>query len=162
MLICIRGAGLLPAGGPHFGDYLRALITANVEHNPEDAGGLRFALLESFRSWGIIPKDINTYSVESLMWKPIEEYFDDADQVFGLKSAIQYVFNSEPTSAYVSSVKANEKIDTVVKSMERILRENDRRKIFYESQTLSGAVHNIFDQKFAYYEKYGATAGNGF
>ncbi|HUS00265.1 MAG TPA: hypothetical protein VMY77_00975 [Chitinophagaceae bacterium] len=153
MLICIRALDYCPPVDLTFGDYLRALITADVEHNPEDEDGLRFALLESFRSWGIIPKEINTYSVESLMWKSLDEYFDDPDQVMALKSAIQFVFNTDVTSEYNTSGKTNSNIGSVIRSMEKILRENNREIIFNESKNLSGAVHNIFDRKFDYFKE---------
>jgi hypothetical protein len=169
MLICIRALDYCPPVDLTFGDFLRALITADVEHSPEDEEGLRFALLESFRSWGIIPKGINTYSVESLVWKPLKEYYSDAAQVLGLESAIQFVFNSDLMNnqskndelnekykylreKYNLQNKHNENIDTVVRSMEKILRENDRREIYYESAILSAAVHNIFNRKFALFK----------
>src|SRR6202035_4583758 len=89
VLICIRALDYCPPVDLSFGDYLRALITADMEHNPADEDGLRFALLEAFRSWGIIPTNINTYSVESLMWKPFEEYFEDQPQIEALKNSIK-------------------------------------------------------------------------
>ena len=152
-LICIRALDYCPPVDLNFGDFLRALITADVEYNPEDEGGLRFALLESFRSWGIVPKDINTYSVESLMWKPLEEFFEDEDQVLALKKAIQYVFNPDIKGVYASMGKTSPKNEEVVKSMERILRENNRSTIFKESRKLSGIVHDMFDGKFEYFKE---------
>ncbi len=152
-LVCIRALDYCPPVDLTFGDYLRALITADVEYNPEDEGGLRFALMESFRSWGIIPKEINTYSVESLMWKPLDEFFDNESQVLALESAIQYVFNPNVEHKYKSSVKTNKNISNVIKSMDKILRENDRESIFDESRKLSAEVHNIFDAKLDYFKE---------
>ena len=159
MLICIRALDYCPPVDLTFGDYLRALVTADVEHSPEDEDGLRFALLESFRSWGIIPNDINNYSVEALMWKPLEECFDDKVQVMGLKSAIQYVFNPEISNEYNISRTADLDPDSgldinkVVKSMDRILRENNREHIYKESDYLSAQVHKIFNRKFRYFRE---------
>jgi len=42
MLICIRALDYCPPVDLTFGDFLRAMITADVEHNPDDEGGLRF------------------------------------------------------------------------------------------------------------------------
>jgi hypothetical protein len=154
MLICIRALDYCPPTDLTFGDYLRALITADVEHNPEDEGGLRFALMEAFRSWGIIPADINTYSVESLKWKPLAEYFEDEQKIRGLRNSIQYIFNPErPHGSDIAGVKENPKIKEVVGSMEKILREDDRRKIFNESQIMSAMVHEMFDGKFETYSQ---------
>jgi hypothetical protein len=153
MLICIRALDYCPPVDLTFGDYLRALVTADVEHSPEDEDGLRFALLESFRSWGIIPNDVNNYSVEALMWKPLEECFDDKVQVMNLKSAIQFVFNPDISKDYNVSRKSNTDLSTVVRSMEKILREENREKIFNESRNLSAHVHNMFDRKFEYFRE---------
>ena len=153
MLICIRALDYCPPVDLTFGDYLRALVTADVEHSPEDEDGLRFALLESFRSWGIVPNDVNNYSVEALMWKPLEECFDDKVQVMNLKSAIQFVFNPDISKDYNVSRKSNTDLSTVVRSMEKILREENREKIFNESRNLSAQVHNMFDRKFEYFRE---------
>lgn len=151
MLVCIRALDYCPPIDLTFGDYLRALITADVEHSPEDGDGLRFALLESFRSWGIVPVDINTYSVGSLMWKSFEEANGNSAQIDNLKRSIQFVFNPDITAEANSFRKENPSINSVVGSMDKILRENDRNKIFNESRKLSAAVHGIFDEKFEYF-----------
>lgn len=154
MLTCIRALDYCPPTDLNFGDYLRALITADVEHNPEDADGLRFALLESFRSWGIVPEDVNTYSVGSLMWKSMEDYFENQSHINILKTSIQFIFSPDTkTETDNTEKKVNRKVDQVIRSMERVLRENDRKKIFEESRILTAAVHNMFDEKFTYYTK---------
>jgi hypothetical protein len=150
MLICIRALDYCPPVDLTFGDYLRALVTADVEHNPEDEDGLRYSLLESFRSWGIVPTDINTYSVESLMWKPLEEYFSNEAHINALKNSIQYIFNPDRSPEY-RNLSKNHQISRVIASMEKILRENDRHAIYNESKNLSAAVHGIFDGKFEHY-----------
>jgi hypothetical protein len=150
MLICIRALDYCPPVDLTFGDYLRALVTADVEHNPEDEDGLRYSLLESFRSWGIVPTDINTYSVESLMWKPVDEYFSNEAHINALKNSIQYIFNPDRSPEY-RNLSKNEGISRVIASMEKILRENDRQAIYNESKNLSAAVHGIFDGKFEHY-----------
>jgi hypothetical protein len=52
-----------------FGDYLRALVTADTELVPVDPAGYRLALLEAFRQRGLYPLDVTTLSVESLKWQ---------------------------------------------------------------------------------------------
>jgi hypothetical protein len=148
MLICIRALDYCPPVDLTFGDYLRALVTADVEYSPEDEEGLRFALLESFRSWGIVPDDINTYSIESLMWQPIEECTDKQEIVRDLKNAIRYVFEPQDD-------KSNdpERTYKVVKIMDKILRETNRYKSFQLSKQLGIEVHNMFDEELGYYKK---------
>jgi hypothetical protein len=72
--ICIRGLDYCPPLDITFGDYLRALLTADKDIAPADNQGYRIALIEAFRAWGIFPDRVNTLSVESLAWsnKPYE------------------------------------------------------------------------------------------
>jgi hypothetical protein len=150
MLICIRALDYCPPVDLTFGDYLRALITADVEYNPDDEEGLRYALLEGFRSWGIIPANINTYSVESLQWKELQEYYEGGPQVDALIRSFQYVFNPERQQG--NDIPYNPDINKVVGHMEKILRESNRQKIFDEGQMLGAIVHNMFNRKLATYE----------
>src|SRR5205085_7300279 len=66
--ICIRALDYCPPVDITFGDYLRALITADVDIAPEDEVGYRVALIEAFRARGIFPAGIQTLSVERLRW----------------------------------------------------------------------------------------------
>lgn len=66
--ICIRALDYCPPNDISFGDYFRALITADLDIAPEDENGYRVALIEAFRARGIFPDRVNTLSVESLRW----------------------------------------------------------------------------------------------
>lgn len=66
--ICIRGLDYCPPFDITFGDYLRALVTADYDMVPDDKHGYRVALIESFRRWGIIPNKLRTLSEEQLRW----------------------------------------------------------------------------------------------
>ena len=68
--ICIRGLDYCPPMDITFGNYLRALITADLDVAPEDENGYRIALIEAFRARGIFPNRVNTLSEESLRWSP--------------------------------------------------------------------------------------------
>ena len=68
LAICIRALDYCPPLDITFGDYLRALITADVDIAPDDEAGYRVALIEAFRARGIFPDRVNTLSVESLRW----------------------------------------------------------------------------------------------
>ena len=70
--ICIQALDYCPPFDITFGDYLRALITADFDLAPSDEEGYRIALIEAFRVRGIFPDRVNTLSVESLRWtKPV-------------------------------------------------------------------------------------------
>ncbi len=66
--MCIRAIDYSPPVGITFGDYLRAIITADVDAVPEDPLGYRLAFMESFRKWGIYPPGLRSMSIESLLW----------------------------------------------------------------------------------------------
>jgi hypothetical protein len=65
---CIRALDYCPPVDINFGDYLRAIITADVDLVPDDDRGYRIAFIEAFRRRGIYPRDVRTLSVESLRW----------------------------------------------------------------------------------------------
>jgi len=64
----IRALDYCPPFDITFGDYLRALVTADYDMVPNDKHGYRVALIESFRRWGIIPEGLRTLSEEQLRW----------------------------------------------------------------------------------------------
>ncbi len=66
--VCIRALDYLPPVDVTFGDYLRALITADFDLVPNDKYGYRVALIEAFRRWGIVPSGLRALSEEQLRW----------------------------------------------------------------------------------------------
>jgi hypothetical protein len=101
--MCIRALDYCPTVDITFGDYLRAVITADLDAVKDDRLGYRIAFMESFRKWNILPPDIRTVSEQTLAWNTPEqsrptwlkgiinkaadvghESYDDTDQiVFG-------------------------------------------------------------------------------
>jgi hypothetical protein len=70
--MCIRAFDYLPPVDVTFGDYLRAMVTADFELNPGDEGGLRRQMVEAFRIRGIFPSNVSSLSEESLRWPRFE------------------------------------------------------------------------------------------
>jgi hypothetical protein len=66
--ICIRALDYCPPVDMQFGDFLRALITADSDLVPDDPHGYRAALIKAFRLRGIIPERVRSYSEEALRW----------------------------------------------------------------------------------------------
>jgi hypothetical protein len=66
--ICVRALDYSPPTDITFGDFLRALITADYELVPVDEFRYRDALIEAFRSRGIRPEGVASYSEEALLW----------------------------------------------------------------------------------------------
>jgi hypothetical protein len=71
--MCIRALDYLPPVDINFGDYLRALITADFEAVPVDDTHSRVAFVEAFRRYGIIPENIRALSVDGLLWQPADD-----------------------------------------------------------------------------------------
>ncbi len=66
----IRALDHCPPVDVNFGDYLRALVTADRDLVPDDDRGYRIAVIESFRRRGIYPQGVRSLSAESLCWSP--------------------------------------------------------------------------------------------
>ncbi len=73
LTMCIRAFDYLPPVDITFGDYLRALITADYELFPQDDLGRRTAFIAAFRNRGIYPKNVPSLAEESLLWDENEE-----------------------------------------------------------------------------------------
>jgi hypothetical protein len=73
LTMCIRALDYCPPVDITFGEYLRAIITADTDLVPEDDRGYRIAFIESFRRRAIYPRDIRVLSQESLCWPAIHE-----------------------------------------------------------------------------------------
>ena len=67
--MCIRAFEYLPPVDVTFGDYLRAMVTADYELVPDDELGQRAAMIEAFRLRGIYPDDVTSLAEESLLWE---------------------------------------------------------------------------------------------
>jgi len=66
--MCLRALDYCPPVDLTFGEYLRALITADLDLMPEDEHRYRVAFIEAFRRRGIYPRDVRTLSEDSLRW----------------------------------------------------------------------------------------------
>jgi len=72
LTMCIRAFDYLPPVDVTFGDFLRALVTADVEMAPRDAHGQRAVTVEAFRRRGIYPENVTSLAEVSLVWDPPE------------------------------------------------------------------------------------------
>ncbi len=79
--MCIRALDYCPPVDITFGDYLRAIVTADYEVDPVDAQHHRVAFAEAFRSWGIVPGKVRTLSVDGLLWRPAADAPDENENV---------------------------------------------------------------------------------
>jgi len=84
--MCIRALDYCPPVDVSFGDYLRAIITADSDLVPDDDLRYRVAVIEAFRRRGIYPKNVRTLSVDSLRWPLVRE---QEEQSAGLHEDVQ-------------------------------------------------------------------------
>ncbi|MBC7944580.1 MAG: peptidase M4 [Burkholderiales bacterium] len=67
---CIRAVDYCPPVGLTFGDYLRAIITADIDLVPDDIWDYRGALIQAFRRRNIYPRDVASLTEDALVWRP--------------------------------------------------------------------------------------------
>ena len=68
--IAARALDFCPPVDIEFGDYLRALVTADYERAPDDPLGFRAAFIEGFRARGIYPASAWSMTEQALRWVP--------------------------------------------------------------------------------------------
>ena len=71
--ICIRGIDYCPPADMEFGEYLRAMITADSEIEQSDKWGFREALMRSFRRRCIFPDHVQFMTEDAMRWRSPEE-----------------------------------------------------------------------------------------
>ncbi|HXD34313.1 MAG TPA: hypothetical protein VN643_24560 [Pyrinomonadaceae bacterium] len=68
LTMCIRAFDYLPPVDITFGDFLRALVTADYEMAPRDVFGQRALTVEAFRRRGMHPEGVTSLAEVSLLW----------------------------------------------------------------------------------------------
>jgi hypothetical protein len=73
--MCIRALDYLPPVDVRFGEFLRAIITADTDLVPDDPHNYRIAFAEAFRGRGILVEDCLSMSPENLLWETPKQMF---------------------------------------------------------------------------------------
>lgn len=68
--IVIRAIDYCPPVDLRFGEYLRAMITADFDLVPDDVWGYREALIDAFLRRNIYPRNVSSLSEDALLWRP--------------------------------------------------------------------------------------------
>ncbi|MBL0145724.1 MAG: hypothetical protein IPP48_08160 [Chitinophagaceae bacterium] len=97
--MCIRALDYCPPVDINYGDYLRALVTADAELVADDKHNYRIAFIDAFRKRGIYPEGITNLSVESLIYnsdenneKLLDDFADSfSDFLKEFKSQMSYL-----------------------------------------------------------------------
>ena len=88
--MCIRAFDYMPPVDVTFGDFLRAMITADYELVPNDEFDFREAMIEAFRLRGIYPAGVTSLAEESLLWNNVEGKLPPLNEA--LRSMLQEIF----------------------------------------------------------------------
>ena len=78
--MCIRGLDYCPPVDITFGDFLRAVITADSDLVADDNRNYRIAFIDAFRKRGIYPTGVKNLSVESLTY-PTPDTSEMSEQI---------------------------------------------------------------------------------
>jgi hypothetical protein len=85
LTMCIRALDYCPPTDITFGEYLRAIITADHDIVPNDVLKYRVAFIEAFRRRGIYPLGVRTLSDGSLLWRgPKDEVRTPSDALIDI------------------------------------------------------------------------------
>lgn len=76
----IRAIDYCPPVGITFGDFLRGIVTADLDFSPEDTDGFRIVFVESFREWGIYPRGVTSLGIDALVWPRGDEVMADLER----------------------------------------------------------------------------------
>jgi hypothetical protein len=121
--MCIRALDYCPPVDLTFGEYLRAIITADVDLVPDDDRYYRLAFIEAFRRRGIYPRDVRSLSVDSLRWQQLT----DRDA-----SREHFVRIGDHLKAYVQQA---------------IGVRRDRRSVFEHERAICAKLHEVIQQQ---------------
>ncbi|HVF09680.1 MAG TPA: hypothetical protein VNA16_02700, partial [Abditibacteriaceae bacterium] len=69
LAMCIRAIDYCPPIDLEFGEFLRAVITADYDLVPDDPWAYREAWINAFRRRGIYPRGVGSLSVDALLWR---------------------------------------------------------------------------------------------
>lgn len=131
LTMCIRAVDYLPPVDITFGDYLRALITADSDLIPDDPARHRLAFIQAFRDHGIYPLDVRTLAEDTLRWVRVDVESEDWKRVHeimpppNLLRKMAYAYTFDNGDDWFSSLSQEETFDenTSFKELESKLNE---------------------------------------
>ena len=145
--MCIRAIDYCPPVDINFGDYLRAIITADHDIVREDGHHYRLAFIDAFRRRGIYPEDIKTLSEESLRYQqPAIEPDSQTDRLFQViveflkKYRQELMYETERERIYKTSRAFIAGAGRLVGLHERL---GAKFGSSYEFEKLTGLVFNV-------------------
>lgn len=123
--MCIRALDYCPPVDLTFGEYLRALITADMDLMPNDKHRYRIAFIEAFRRRGIYPSNLRTLSEGSLRWARPEE--DPTLEPGQMETILKH---------FIKDIQLREQID-------KLRYTQDRRAIWQKTRDIRRDLHDF-------------------
>lgn len=124
LTICIRALDYCPPTDITFGEYLRAIITADCDVVQNDRLDYRVSFIEAFRRRGIYPPGVRSLSVSSLKWRAVEEQ------------------DQRPSQRLVEFIASLRKFTPMV------LYADTRKEIFSHERKLRTIIHTELEKQF--------------
>lgn len=137
--ICIRALDYCPPMDITFGDFLRAIVTADIDMIQDDYRGYRVAFIEAFQKRGISVRDAKSLSVEELQHqlhpyvpgrnfekveKKVGEFLRELKNEIGYQTERKRIY--EKTKKYIGEKKKDGKL--VKKGLHRLLEEASKQE----------------------------------
>ena len=138
--MCIRALDYLPPVDIDFGDYLRAIITADMEVMPYDPKRYRIAFMEAFRKWGVFPANVRSFSEDGLRWDPVDiAVTHDGADLFLTKAlnadVVKWDLRSNRRETFKTLVGLKKSVQTYIEAntdkMSALIQGIDLDKTFY-------------------------------
>jgi len=168
--MCIRALDYCPPVDITFGDYLRAIITADLELVIEDTKDYRLAFIGAFRRRGIYPAGIKTLSVESLQFKKLNLRYVPKPKSFSFDTSNQN--DNKIDYKNISSIvnKLGQFLRAFAGDMKYVTERHEIFKItndymrgrFDNEQERINGLQRIINTKFPYSREFSAITGLAF
>ncbi len=142
--MCIRAIDYCPPLGINFGDFLRGIITADLDFAPQNEE-YRIVFIQSFREWGILPKQVTSTGIDGLKWPSADEMmrntpstqYQDTDEAFQHRQQEQ----TQRKDSMKEYMRGN-----FLSKIENWNLESDRYKVWNILRKLRIQVHNWLKQ----------------
>ena len=139
--MCIRGLDYCPPVDLTFGEYLRALITADMDLMPEDRHGYRVAFVEAFRRRGIYPRELRTLSEDSLRWaRPGEDPCLGPGEMEGMLARFITSIGLRQQVEKIRYLKKREEIWETTRQIRAALHEAIAREVASADEVVKGEM----------------------
>lgn len=105
---CVRALDYLPPVDVTFGDFLRAVVTSEIDFDRADEEGIRNAWMQAFRRREILPDDAPFFSEEGLKWREFGEGLEVADLPFGGPLGLSYPQRGRTAQALTAFINSGD------------------------------------------------------